>query len=369
MANHKPTLYVDVDENGVAEVYEYLSMSYLLATPEGSVHEMAFGFTNEDETKQIEFNDGLETVPVKRNWRTNIVGQVLTGNVSFNIKVDPTYDGETINSAGLYYNFSEDTEIVDKVFAFNTYEAATFTSENNNLLTFENVEFSGKVQYIAFGEYKKNEKGVVVVPFTNVLTNVVAKDMVVTHSKGIVNVESVDYMAPLIFLRGESTLNNCEFTGSTCIAETYTDYWGDDHEVMAYDCGVPNECNAVFYDCTIGTMYAWSHSQVTLNNTNVEYLRCSTHNQSDSKAHLTINAGCTVETIVVTSSSTAQRYKDSEGKTHWTATPWAPKLTIKDGATVKVLDMNGRSRYDKNGNLDLVIEDGAIVESIINEAE
>ena len=367
----RPTenLLVDVDENGVAEVYEYLSMSYLLATTEGSVHEMAFGFTNEDETKQIEFNDGLETVPVKRNWRTNIVGQVLTGNVSFNIKIDPTYEGETINSAGLYYNFSEDTEIVDKVFAFNTYEAATFTSENNNLLTFENVEFSGKVQYIAFGEYKKNEKGVVVVPFTNVLTNVVAKDMVVTHSKGIVNVESVDYMAPLIFLRGESTLNNCEFTGSTCIAETYTDYWGDDHEVMAYDCGVPNECKAIFNYCTIGTMYAWSHSQVTLNNTNVEYLRCSTHNQSDSKAHLTINAGCTIETIVVTSSSTAQRYKDSEGKTHWTATPWAPSLIIKAGATVKVLDMNGRSRYDKNGNLDLVIEEGAIVESIINEAE
>ena len=30
--------------------------------------------------------------------------------------------------------------------------------------------------------------------------------------------------------------------------------------------------------------------------------------------------------------------------------------------------MNGRGRYDVNGNLDVVIEDGAIIDSIINEA-
>lgn len=365
-------LLVDVDENGTSEVYEYLSMSYLLATPEGSVHEMSFGFTNEDETKRIEFNGGLETVPVKRNWRTNIVGQILTGNVSFNIKIDPSYEGETINSAGLYYNFSEDTEIVDKVFAFNTNEAATFSSENNNLLTFKNVVFSGKVQYIALGDYVKNEKNQVVVPFTNILTNVVAKDMVVTHSKGITNVASVDYMAPLIFLRGESTLYDCEFTGTTCLVETYAQQTADKgydyYEVLPYDCGVPNDSKAVFNDCTIGTMYAWSHSQITLNNTKVEYLRCSTHNQSDSNAHVTINAGSEVETIFVSSSSTAKSYTGDDGRKHWKATPWAPSLIIKSGAKIGTLDMNGRGRYDVNGNLDVVIEDGAIIDSIINEA-
>jgi hypothetical protein len=28
--------------------------------------------------------------------------------------------------------------------------------------------------------------------------------------------------------------------------------------------------------------------------------------------------------------------------------------------------MNGRSRYDSNGNLDVIIEEGAVVEQIIN---
>jgi hypothetical protein len=261
---------------------------------------------------------------------------------------------------------------VDKVFAFNTQEWATFTSENNNLLTFKNIEFSGKVQYIAFGDYVRNEKGQIVVPFTNILTNVVAKDMVVTHSKGITNVASLDYMAPLIFLRGESTLYDCEFTGTTCLVKTYAQQTADKgydyYEVLPYDCGVPNDSKAVFNDCTIGTMYAWSHSQITLNNTKVEYLRCSTHNQSDSNAHVTINAGSEVETIFVSSSSTAKSYTGDDGRKHWTATPWAPSLIIKSGAKIGTLDMNGRGRYDVNGNLDVVIEDGAIIDSIINEA-
>ena len=46
---------------------------------------------------------------------------------------------------------------------------------------------------------------------------------------------------------------------------------------------------------------------------------------------------------------------------------WAPSLIIKAGSEVKVLDMNGRSRYDSNGNLDVIIEEGATVGQILNE--
>ncbi|MBQ1268514.1 MAG: hypothetical protein IIY03_03370, partial [Muribaculaceae bacterium] len=64
--------------------------------------------------------------------------------------------------------------------------------------------------------------------------------------------------------------------------------------------------------------------------------------------------------------------KDENGKYHWIDDPanrWAPSLIIKSGATVNVLDMNGRKYYDKDGNLDVIIEDGAIVKEIINLAE
>ena len=356
-------LKVDVDENGEAEIYEYLSMSYLLADTTPSSHKMSFTFTDESETAQAPFiYSGLEFVPIQRNWRTNIVGQILTGDISFNIKIDPIYENEQVHSAGLYYNFTEDTLIENKVFAFNTSEAATFTSENNNLITMNNVIFSGRVEQIAMGEYR--EKGNYV-EFTNDMNNVVAENMVVTHPVGIANVETIDYMAPLFFLRGVTTLNNCKFTGTTSIAPQKTDYNGKVHDVMPYDCGVPNGCEAIFNNCEVDKLYAWSHSQITLKNTKMKYIRCSTHHNSEPKAHLTIDAGSVVDEIVVTSTELA-KFQTIDGKKTLVAKQWAPSLIIKAGATVKRLDMNGRQSIDKYGNLSVIIEEGAVAEEIVN---
>ena len=354
-------LTVDVDGNGQKEVYKWISMSYMLADIEerSTTYEMSFQFCDETGKDVIDFNEGLGSVPATRNWRTNIVGQILTGSVSINITIDPIYENETINSAGLYYNFSEDTEIKDKVFAFNTYEAATFTSENNNLVNVENVTFSGKVQFIAFGEYR--DKGNYV-DFRNELTNVKAQDMVVTHSVGIANVETIDYMAPLIFLRGVNTLTNCEFTGTTSTAPDKKDYNGNYHPVIAYDCGVPNKCEATFNKCKVDNLYAWSHSQITLNNTKVKYIRCSTHKKSKSSSHLTIGSGTEVDEIFVSSTGLA-KFVNIDGKKTLTADLWSPCIIIKAGAKVKKLDYNGRT------NEDVVIEEGAIVEEIVNLGE
>lgn len=352
-------LMVDVDENGQMESYAYLSMSYVLASAEGTTHEMVFTFSDAEGNGAFDFSDGLGSVTIQRNWRTNIVGQILTGDISFNIKIDPVYEGETINSGGLYYNFTDDTLIEDKLFAFNTYEAATFTSENNNVVTVNNVEFAGKVQFIAFGEYR--DKGNYV-DFTNNLTNVTAKDMVVTHSVGIANVETIDYMAPLIFLRGVTTLEKCEFTGTTSLAPDKKDYNGKMHPVLPYDCGVPNGCEAIFNNSKVDRLYAWSHSKITLNNTAVKYIRCSTHKKSEPDSHLTIGAGTVVDEIVVTSTGLA-KFVTVNGVRTLTAEFWPPHIVIKAGATVKKLDMNGRSMEH------LEIEEGATVGEIVNQAE
>ena len=87
---------------------------------------------------------------------------------------------------------------------------------------------------------------------------------------------------------------------------------------------------------------------------------------------MTNGAGTVVDKIVVTSSIGAKAATGDDGKNHWIDDPSsrvAPKLIIKSGATVNVLDMNGRKYYDKNDNLDVIIEDGAIVREIINLAE
>lgn len=351
-------LLVDVDENGKPEEYEYLSMSYILAGLEGTTHPMSFTFSDLDGVSSFAFEDGLAEVPIQRNWRTNIVGQILTGDIAFNIKIDPVYEGETINSGGLYYNFTEDTVVENKEFAFNALDSwACFTTENNNLLTLRNVTFSGKIDQIAIGDYRG--KGKEDVPYTNVLENVVAENMVIGNS--IANVNTIDYMSLLFYIRGVSQVKNCTFTGTTSTAEPQTDYNGKTHDVMVYDCGVPNFCVAEFDGCTISSMYAWSHSRITIKNSNIGYIRCSTHKKSHEVSHLTIGEGTVVDEIVV-SSSGVQKFVTIDGVKTLTADFWSPRLIIKAGAVVKKLDYNGRPIED------VIIEEGAQVDEAINAA-
>ena len=96
------TLDVDLNEDGTKEKYVYLSMSYILANDattgyaKTTLDGLDFTFAPIS-GNNINFSEGLNAVPVQRNWRTNILGQLLTGDVTFNISIDPIYDGEDNN--------------------------------------------------------------------------------------------------------------------------------------------------------------------------------------------------------------------------------------------------------------------------------
>ncbi len=78
--------------------YMWLSMSYILADV-SSTHDVTFTFKAADESKApVVLADGLANIPVKRNWRTNIAGTLLTGNVQFEIKLDNNFADEIIPS-------------------------------------------------------------------------------------------------------------------------------------------------------------------------------------------------------------------------------------------------------------------------------
>ncbi len=108
-------LKVDLDKDGTAEEYHYLSMSYILVDAQKStLQDLDFTF-HPISGNDIVFGEGLNNVPVQRNWRTNIIGQILTGNIDFNISIDPIYDGEYNNGTavpvelnGVYYSTIED---------------------------------------------------------------------------------------------------------------------------------------------------------------------------------------------------------------------------------------------------------------------
>jgi hypothetical protein len=84
-------LKVDTDGDGNKEEYKWLSMSYILPLETTTGYEkttlenVAFVFASAGEP--IEFNQGLNSVPVQRNWRTNILGKLLTGDISLAAQV------------------------------------------------------------------------------------------------------------------------------------------------------------------------------------------------------------------------------------------------------------------------------------------
>ena len=114
------TLDVDLDKDGTKEKYVYLSMSYILANDattgyaKATLEDLDFTFAPKS-GNNINFSEGLNAVPVQRNWRTNIIGKILTGDVIFNITIDPIYDGEynngeaqPVNINGVYYATIQD---------------------------------------------------------------------------------------------------------------------------------------------------------------------------------------------------------------------------------------------------------------------
>ena len=102
-------LKVDLDGDKVYadnEVYKWLSMSYILVADrndndnngvlgdeKATLESLQYTFTPKV-GNNITFGVGLNSVPVQRNWRTNILGQILTGNIEFNITINPIFDGD-----------------------------------------------------------------------------------------------------------------------------------------------------------------------------------------------------------------------------------------------------------------------------------
>lgn len=121
--NSNEVLKVDKNGNGTIdedENYKYLSMSYILVNDKNggaskATLEDGLQFTFKSGGEPIVFDEGLHAVPVQRNWRTNIIGKLLTGNIQFNIVIDERFDDD--------YNYPEFEEVTNGV----KYDAATKT--------------------------------------------------------------------------------------------------------------------------------------------------------------------------------------------------------------------------------------------------
>lgn len=140
-------LTIDEDGDGVKEkAYIYASMSYILvddATAGGAekatLENVKITMIDAD-GDELEFTDGLSNIPVQRNWRTNIVGQFLTANVTFNISIDPAYEDE--NKAEYNVNYADYTNLLNLLTAGGNasfYEDLEFDNYGTLIIP-ENVE-------------------------------------------------------------------------------------------------------------------------------------------------------------------------------------------------------------------------------------
>jgi hypothetical protein len=289
-------------------------MCYVLAGKKSTIHEMAFKFLTDD-GKSIELKGGLFAVPLLRNWRTNIIGQVYSGSSDVNIKLSPEFEGNmkvVPTNTGVYYNVTEDMTVENTVyFLDNINEGATFASESGQLITMNNVRFYGDVWTVVLGEYR----GPKYFNYRHELNNVVCKDLTVSN----VIYTHGTYVSVGTQIYGKSTINNCVMKGTTTVSDTYFD--GTKHDFTPVDVGIPNECDAVFNGGEYGTMFFWEHAVVTLNNVKADRIISLTCN-STNHSQLTIAAGTKIGVL-----DCVQPPK------------YGSRLTIEEGASVDELNL------------------------------
>ncbi len=141
------TLEVDINRDGSIqddEKYKYLSMSYILTdndadrtTLEADGLQFAFSpAAGED----IVFDEGLHAVPVQRNWRTNILGKILTGDIKFSIEIDQRFD----DNYNFLYPDDDDASDVENVTNITELQTALNNAKNGTVIYFAN-DITGNV--------------------------------------------------------------------------------------------------------------------------------------------------------------------------------------------------------------------------------
>lgn len=73
--------------------YSYLAMNYVFVSESASTVDVDFWFSA-DSTAEEGHDITVTSVPVQRNYRTNIYGSLLTGTFTYNLEIDSSYEDE-----------------------------------------------------------------------------------------------------------------------------------------------------------------------------------------------------------------------------------------------------------------------------------
>ena len=123
---------IPVGETFPVQGYEYLSMNYLLVAAQKSLVDIEFGYAETGANDAMTRTVG--SVPVQRNYRTNIFGQLFTSDVAINVEIVPEYEEPD-------YNVEVENPVVVKTFG-------DFTDALNagaaNIVLAADIEYAGR---------------------------------------------------------------------------------------------------------------------------------------------------------------------------------------------------------------------------------
>ncbi len=258
-------LMVDADGDGNKEAYKYLSMCYVLpndatdGTQKTLVSaEFTFKAASGDE---IVVKDGLQNLPLQRNYRTNIVGNILSGTTTFTVVVDPAFLGDH-NTTYRLVNASNQAEMASAASQPNTIvKLATGNTYTLSYQPADGVVFSSDDAATT----------IIKVPAAVNATNVTFENVTVespnANYTGIQHAATVKYKGCVITgqpfsYATDASYEDCKFEqtssgsyniwtyGSTSITFTRCTFTCAGKSVLIYNEGAVGSQTATFQDCT-----------------------------------------------------------------------------------------------------------------------
>lgn len=208
-----------------------------------------------------------------------------------------------------------------------------FSSKNGSKITVKNIKFKGTVNTISLGHYKSSS-------YTNYNTEFDNVDII-----GLKTFSYSSNIAPAVYVLGKADINNSNIYGTKRSELEDGPYW------PIYDMAVGNYSTLNINNSKIGSLYTWGHSIVNINNSEVDRIDNRTFWTNNNKGMITIGEGSTVGLVDFI-------LNKDKGISNPVDMPYS--LTVKSGATVKVLDISKITNTSK-----IVIEEGAIVEKVI----
>ena len=258
-------LMVDADGDGTKDSYKYLSMCYVLPNDatDGTQKTLAsteFTFKPAAGTDVI-IKDGLQNVPLQRNYRTNIVGDILTRSQQFKIVVDPAFDEPDNNVVYRIAKASTQAEMTAAAAQPNTTVVLEPNTYTLSAAPADGVVFTSN----------NPETTIIKIPAAVTATNVKFENVTVESPNenytGIQHATSVRYVGCIITgqpfsYAADAYYDNCIFKqtsadayniwtyGSTRITFNKCEFQCAGKSVLIYNEGSVSSQTATFNDCT-----------------------------------------------------------------------------------------------------------------------